>query len=303
MTVTNEATRQAAVDRYAILDTPPDGTFDSIASLAARIFEVPIAIVSIVDRDRIWFKSHHGLDVEQVERTPGLCASVILAKDPYILTDAKVDPRSLANPLVAGEFGLRFYAAAPLVTKDNHSLGTLCVIDKQPREVTESEMRVLQDLAAIVVDELDLRRGAKELDQIRQALYAKTLEQKADAEQRFRQAFDNAPIGMALLAPDLQIIEVNAAFCEMFGVCEVDILLTDITAAMRPDDPLACLAAFATLHTDVRTARIDLRCTPATAQPVWSRISLAAVVDTAQQPVRFIVQVENITAHKLARAG
>ena len=195
MNTTSEVARQATVDRYAILDTPADGTFDSIASIAARIFGVPIAIISIVDHDRIWFKSHHGIDVEQVERHPGLCASAILKNDPYILTDAKVDVRSLANPLVAGEFGLRFYAAAPLMTSEGHNLGTLCVIDKEPRQVVESELRMLQDLAAIIVDELELRLAARKLDQIRQTIHARTLEQKADAEQRFQQAFDHAPDG------------------------------------------------------------------------------------------------------------
>ena len=120
----NEAQRLAAVRRYDILDTPPDGAFDRITALAARRFGVPISIISIVDEDRIWFKSHHGVPVEQIGRDPGLCASAILSDDPHILTDASIDPRSLANPLVAGDFGLRFYAGVPLTTDDGHNLGT-----------------------------------------------------------------------------------------------------------------------------------------------------------------------------------
>ena len=125
-----ELRRMAAVRRYDILDTPPDGVFDRITALAARRFGVPISIISIVDEDRIWFKSHHGLPVEEIGRDPGLCASAILSADPHILTDASIDPRSLANPLVAGDFGLRFYAGVPLTTSDGHNLGTLCIIDK-----------------------------------------------------------------------------------------------------------------------------------------------------------------------------
>lgn len=94
---------------------------------------MPIAIISIVDEDRIWFKSHHGLPVDQIPREPGLCASAILRNDPHILTDASVDPRSLANPLVAGDFGLRFHAGVPLTTSDGHNLGALCIIDKAAR--------------------------------------------------------------------------------------------------------------------------------------------------------------------------
>jgi GAF domain-containing protein len=131
----NEAERMAAVHRYEILDTPPDGNFDRVTALAARRFNAPIAIISIVDHDRIWFKSHHGLDVEQIGRERGLCASAILSSDAHVLVDASTDPRSLANPLVAGEFGLRFYAGVPLRTTDGFNLGTLCVIDKEPRAV------------------------------------------------------------------------------------------------------------------------------------------------------------------------
>ena len=151
-----EAERMAAVRRYDILDSPPDGAFDRITALAARRFGAPIAIISIVDEDRIWFKSHHGLPVEQIDREPGLCASAIMGSTPYLIEDARKDPRSLANPLVAGDFGLRFYAAVPLTTSDGHNLGTLCVIDKEPRSIRDDEIEDLKDLASIVMDQLEL---------------------------------------------------------------------------------------------------------------------------------------------------
>lgn len=182
----DECDRLIAVQRYDILDTPADGTFDRIAALAARLFDVPIAIVSVVDTDRIWFKAHHGLDVTQIDREPGLCASAILSDDPWIVTDAAKDPRTLANPLVAGEFGLRFYAGAPLTTHDGYNLGTLCVIDREPRQVTVEEAQTLSDLARIVMDELELRLSARraadsahgrlfELEQLAAALQASLL--------------------------------------------------------------------------------------------------------------------------------
>jgi two-component sensor histidine kinase len=156
-----EAARLAALQRYAILDTPPDGSFDRIAAIAAKLFDVPIAIVSLVDHDRIWFKARHGIDVEQIGRDPGLCASAILQDIPYVLTDASCDPRSLSNPLVAGEFGLRFYVAAPLRTSDGYNLGTLCVIDQSSRAITESQIAQLEALAAVVVDQMELRLAAR----------------------------------------------------------------------------------------------------------------------------------------------
>ena len=160
----NEQERLAAVKRYDILDTPPDGAFDHITTLAARFFKVPIAIISIVDTDRIWFKSHYGVDVQQIDRDPGLCASAILQDKPWLVTDAKLDPRTLTNPLVAGEFGLRFYAGVQLRTSDGFNLGMICVLDKQPRQVTEEEVTTLQILAALVIDQLELRLAAKKLE-------------------------------------------------------------------------------------------------------------------------------------------
>jgi signal transduction histidine kinase/CheY-like chemotaxis protein len=161
-----ETERLNALRRYEILDTPPDGAFDRITSIAARLFKVPIAIVSLVDSDRIWFKSHHGLDVQQIDRAPGLCASAIFSEEIYAITDAAKDLRSLTNPLVVGEMGLRFYAAAPLRTYDGHNLGTLCVIDKKSRSISSEEMSILTDLAAVVMDEIELRLAAQKVAQL-----------------------------------------------------------------------------------------------------------------------------------------
>ena len=153
--------RLAAVRRYDILDTPPDGASTGSPPLAAELFAVPISIVSLVDHDRIWFKSHHGLDVQQIEREPGLCASAIMHGEPWILTDARIDPRSLANPLVAGDFGLRFYVGVPLQTGDGFNLGTLCVIDLEPRAVTDQQIVLLKGLAGVVMDQMELRLAAR----------------------------------------------------------------------------------------------------------------------------------------------
>ncbi|APR81498.1 sensory box histidine kinase/response regulator [Minicystis rosea] len=165
-----EQRRLRALYRYDILDTPSDGAFDRITAIAARTFGVPMAIVSLVDHDRIWFKSHRGVDVDQIPREPGLCASAILSNDVYVVTDAAIDPRTLTNSLVAGSFGLRFYAAAPLLTHDGHRLGTLCVLDRSPREVSEGEAALLVDLAAIVMDEMELRLSARRLADVESRL-------------------------------------------------------------------------------------------------------------------------------------
>ena len=159
-----EQRRMQAVHRYDILDTPPDGSFDRITKLASEIFDVPIALVTIVDHDRIWFKAQTGLDgVEAIPRDPGLCASAIMQDAPYIVEAARSDPRTLANPLVAGQFGLQFYAAAPLRTADGNRLGTLCLLDREPRMFSPKQAGVLQQLADVVMDEMELRLSARRL--------------------------------------------------------------------------------------------------------------------------------------------
>lgn len=181
-----EAERLAAVRRYDILDTPPDGAFDRICALAARIFDVPIATVTIVDEDRVWFKACAGLDVVQMPRVPGLCASAILQEDAYVISDGLTDPRVASNELIHGEMGVRFYAAAPITTSEGYRLGTVNVIDVKPRAVTEQEMQTLRDLAAIVMDELELRLATmRELRRERDARN-QALEQQRYAERLTR---------------------------------------------------------------------------------------------------------------------
>ncbi|MDQ3073089.1 MAG: GAF domain-containing protein [Bacteroidota bacterium] len=156
----NEEERLKALKRYQILDTPPDDSFDHVAALTAKLFKVPIALVSLVDEDRIWFKAKYGLEADQINRDPGLCASVILAPEVYTISDTLKDPRTLANPLVAGEMGLRFYAAAPLQTHDGYNLGTLCVLDTKPKTLNREDEENLAHLAKIVMDQMELRLAA-----------------------------------------------------------------------------------------------------------------------------------------------
>lgn len=156
-----EVERIRTLKKYQILDTPPDGSFDRITQLAAKLLHVPIAIITLVDTDRIWFKSLYGINLKQINRDPGLCSSAILSDDIYIVEDAVRDPRTLANPLVAGDFGLQFYAAVPIKVRGNYNLGTLCVLDKNPRSISEIEKMVLKNLAEILIDQIELRLEAR----------------------------------------------------------------------------------------------------------------------------------------------
>jgi GAF domain-containing protein len=156
-----ENKRLENLHKYEILDTPPDGYFDEITSLATKIFKVPIAIITLVDTDRIWFKSSFGIDAEQIPRSPGLCSSAIMSEDIYIVEDARKDPRTLSNPLVAGIMGLQFYAAAPLKSRDGYNLGTICLIDKEPRSLDVPESSILMQLSRIVMAQFELKLQAR----------------------------------------------------------------------------------------------------------------------------------------------
>ncbi|GAA4440538.1 hypothetical protein GCM10023188_37930 [Pontibacter saemangeumensis] len=165
-----EEERQKVLRRYEILDTPEDGSWDRLTRLAAKVFNMPIAVVSLVDTDRVWFKSRCGLDVREVGTESGLCTSAILSDDIYIVENAIEDPRTLTNPLVVSDFGLRFYAAVPLKTMDGYNIGTFAIIDQKQRYLTEAQQETLKELAGIAMDEIELRlaarRSAKKVNQL-----------------------------------------------------------------------------------------------------------------------------------------
>ena len=156
-----EAERSAAVARYNLLDTPPDDAFDLITALAARLFHVPVAIVTIVDGDRIWFKSHHGIAITEVERQEGLALVGGLHERTLVVHDADTDPRITEDPTLIRAEGVRFYAGAPLIASDGFNLGTLCITDTRPRTMSDEEVLVLENLAALVLHEMELRRAIR----------------------------------------------------------------------------------------------------------------------------------------------
>jgi GAF domain-containing protein len=160
---TNEARRLKVLWQYEVLDTVPEEIFDDLAELAGAICGAPISLISLVDDTRQWFKAKVGMSASETSRDTSFCAHAIMQPDLFIVPDATKDERFKNNPLVVMDPKIRFYAGAPLVTPDGHALGTLCVLDKVPRELTPMQAKALRVLSRLVVSQLELRRHSKEL--------------------------------------------------------------------------------------------------------------------------------------------
>ena len=175
---TDEQARLAALRRYRILDTEPEQRFDDLTLLASQICETPISLITLIDSDRQWFKSRVGLDVAETGRSVAFCAHALHQRDLLIVPDAATDARFRDNPFVTGAPNIRFYAGAPLVTPDGHALGTLCVIDTEPRHLTDAQLRALDALRRQAEAQLELRRN---LDELAAALAARDRAEEAQA--------------------------------------------------------------------------------------------------------------------------
>ncbi|MCD9028286.1 sensor domain-containing diguanylate cyclase [Luteimonas sp. BDR2-5] len=160
----NEIERQATLDAYRILDTPREAAFDDLVAIATAVCDVPIAMVSLIDRDRQWFKASSGIDVTETGRDVSFCAHAIL--DPgntMIVPDAQLDARFRDNPMVTGGMKVRFYAGAPLLSVEGLPMGTFCVVDDRPRELTPTQRRALEALSRQASRLMEMHRVTREL--------------------------------------------------------------------------------------------------------------------------------------------
>jgi GAF domain-containing protein len=159
MMSTNDAARVDALQKYAILDSEPEQAFDDLTLLASYVCKTPIALISLVDEDRQWFKAKVGISATETSRDIAFCSTAIQQTEVFVVPDTLQDERFRTNPLVVSEPNIRFYAGAPLINEDGYALGTLCVIDRQPRELVADQETALKALSRLVLMQMDFRRN------------------------------------------------------------------------------------------------------------------------------------------------
>ncbi|WP_052672204.1 PAS domain S-box protein [Aliterella atlantica] len=212
----NEAARLQALEKYEILDTLAESAFDDLTRLAAYICGVPIALISFVDCDRQWFKSKVGLERSQTHRDVSFCAHGILQSDILIVRDTLQDERFANNPLVIGEPYIRFYAGAPLIDADGFALGTLCIIDKVPRDLSIEQQQALATVSRQVVTQLELRRNVVKLQEAIEQ-YQQADEARQKSEQKLALHFRQTPVAVIEWDLNFAIVDWNQAAEKIFG--------------------------------------------------------------------------------------
>jgi two-component system sensor histidine kinase/response regulator len=282
----DETNRLAALHRYDILDSVAEQDFDDITLLASHICETPIALISLVDQDRQWFKSKLGLTATGTSREFAFCAHGILQPDIFEVQDALADDRFANNPLVTGGPRIRFYAGAPLITSDGHALGMLCVNDRVPRELNPAQRAALQALGRRVVAQLELRRSLTNLRQ---------------SEERFAGAFEHAPIGVALVSPEGRFLKVNKVLCSLVGFSEDELLARTFQDITHPEDLATDLDyARQLLAGEIESYQMEKRYLHARGYIVTVALNGSLVRDGHGQPDYFIAQIQDITERKRA---
>jgi diguanylate cyclase (GGDEF)-like protein/PAS domain S-box-containing protein len=243
----SESSRLRALRRYDILDTLPEEAFDRITALATKILRAPMALVTFIDGDRQWFKSTRGIDGLETSRDVAFCAHAIMEDEALVVNDAREDPRFSDNPHVLGEPHVRFYAGAPLRTPDGHKLGSLCVIDTRPRTPSPEDRALLESLAAIVMDELELRRTTQTLEKQAHAVDAALQEAERNRHLFERIAHTSPEVIYLLDLASRQNVYANRNAGAQLGYTPEEIAaLGDnlLPTILHPDDLPAVLAHF-----------------------------------------------------------
>jgi diguanylate cyclase (GGDEF)-like protein/PAS domain S-box-containing protein len=292
--------RVAALRRVGLLDTPYDEVIDRLTRIAARVSDAPVALFTLLDEERQVCKSCVGLSEAWVAGAESplaysYCQRAVALGSPLVIDDSRVDPLVRSDPATLR--GVVAYVGIPLIT-DGHAIGTLCVIDFQPRQWTEEAVETLEELAAALIAKIELRVAAREADEkARAALRAQ--EALRESEARFRTAFDAAPIGMALTAIDGRWIRVNDALCEIVGYSREELLTHTYQEITHPDE-LEEDRVFTEglLAGELPSGAREKRYIHKDGRAIWIQLNVSLVRDARGEPFHFIIQAQDITERR-----
>jgi PAS domain S-box-containing protein len=299
----DEAVRLTSLRCLEILDTPPEREYDDIVRLVAHLYRVPMVAIAFVDEHRVWFKAKIGIDAPEVTRENSISAYAISQSQPvFCVNRASGDERFNSHPFVGGELQVRSYAGAVLKCPDGSAAGTLCIMDYQLREFSSMELETLASMASRVTALLEVRLAKKASE--------RALSERLKAEVRlthstalFRHAFDNAPIGIALVSVNGDWLRINAALCDIVGYSETELLGMTFQAITHPDDLESDLHQVKQiLAGSITTYEMKKRYIHKLGQTIWVLLSVSLVRNEEGHPVHFISYVQKIAAER-RRAG
>lgn len=282
----DEFQRLRNLHSYQILDTDYEADFDQLTWLAAEISSSPIAVLTLVDERRQWFKSVYGLTVRETEREIAFCHYAIQGDIPFVVEDAFLDSRFLNNPLVTGEPWIRFYLGVPLISPDGYAIGTLAVIDRKPRKLADKTVRALTVLAQQAMCNLNARRE-------------RLVSEKA-AHDRVKDIISAAATGIAVSTLDGNYLLFNPYYCALFGYTFVEMSNTRLIDIVLPEDFPEIREHLKSLYRgELSRFTMECRCLTKKQKIIWVRAQVSLLRDAYQTPIAFVGVVDDITDNKI----
>jgi diguanylate cyclase (GGDEF)-like protein/PAS domain S-box-containing protein len=291
----DEAERLISLHRLGLLDTPPSPAFDGVTRLAAAALRVPLLLVSLVDQNRLWFKSRVGLTLRETLRKGSFCGEVVLQRQPLSVRDASVDPRFAKNPLVFGAPKVRAYLGIPLFTRDRQPVGALCAMDTEARDFGEAELVVLSEFAKIAEELLAVQESASKSDGV--------LQYAMEREKLFRETFEQAAVGILHTSLHGAILRTNQHACSMLGYSPTELRELSFRNLTHPDDFANNVGEFKrALSGEIDSYRLPQRLRRKNQDYVWAAVSVTLKRTASRQPDYSIVVIDDLSAQKQAEA-
>jgi diguanylate cyclase len=283
-----EKLRLEKLRSLGLLDSDPDEFFDCITRVASTILGTPISVISLVDENRQWFKSRHGIEATETARDISFCTHAVSSGKELIVEDASNDERFASNPLVVNAPNIRFYAGIPIKSVEGYSLGTLCVIDNKPKRPSVSELKALNDLAQLATKEIQFReRMLSAQDSI------------DVAQNKFQGIFKNVPIGIAMVKPDGAWLEVNDELCSILGYSREELLNLTFQDITHPDDLNTDLNLLDQLVTHkIDRYQLEKRYIRSDGSSVWTGLTVTKQLTETGEIAYFLSTIQDIQSEK-----